>query len=372
MAFRTFAGLLLGCWLSTLALAEDIALNPAHPEQYTVIPGDTLWDIAGKFLRHPSQWPELWRHNTQISNPHLIYPGDTLYLAMVNGKPQLNLSRPASTENLTPTEEGPCILREEDLKNGRSKFPVKDGKLQPCIRETTLDQAIDLIPMDKIAKYLSSPSVVGATDLENAPYVIAFGGEHLIAGAGDRLYVRAIPGSENLAYTIYRAGDVYKDGNTGEVLGYEAKYVADATLQQAGDPATMLISKSTSEIRVGDRVMPNAEQEVTLNYFPRPPEKPIEGNIISVLDGVTQIGQFNVVVIDKGSRDGLKVGHELEIYQNGKLIPDHLSKLKNDMVKLPNEQAGVVMIFRPFERISYALVMKAYRAIHVSDKVQTH
>lgn len=371
MAFRTFSGLLFFCWFAGYAHAGPLAINPTHPDQYTVVSGDTLWDIAGKFLRHPTQWPELWRHNTQISNPHLIYPGDTIYFAIVNGHPQLSLSRPLATAELPLADDGTCILRDEDLKNGRSKFPVKDGKLQPCIRETNLDQAIDLIPMDKIAQHLVSPSVVGAQDLENAPYVLGFADEHLIVGAGDRFYVRAITNADNVAYTVYRAGDTYKDADTGEILGYEAKYIAETTLEKTGDPATLQVTKSKSEIRIGDRVMVNTEQDITLNYFPRPPEHQIHGSIISVLNGVSQIGVYNVVVIDKGSVDGLKVGHELDVYQNGGVIPDRLSKLKNDTVKLPNELAGVVMIFRPFERISYALVMKASRPIHVLDKVQT-
>jgi len=375
MAFRIFSGLLFFCFFGINLHAEEIQINPSHPDQYTVVSGDTLWDISGKFLKHPWQWPQLWSYNTQIKNPHLIYPGDTVYFAIVNGKPQLSLSRSfQSTDSLSAeaSDNSTCILHEEDIKNGRTKFPLsEDGKLLPCIRETRLDQAIKLIPMDAIVQFLTSPRVVGANELGNAPYVVALGGEHLLAGAGDKLYVRSIPAAKSLAYTIYRAGDTYTNPETGEILGYEAKYIAGASLQQVGDPATLAIKKSSSEIRIGDRVMPDTEEEITLNYFPRPPEKHIKGSIISVLDGVSQIGLYNIVVIDKGTRDGLLVGHELDVYQNGRIAVDSYSKLKNDTVKLPDELAGVVMIFRPFERVSYALVMKATQAIHVLDKVQT-
>ncbi len=370
MAFRTLFVFIVSFFISINTWAEEIQINPAHPDHYTVVKGDTLWDISGKFLNHPWQWPELWRSNSQIKNPNLIYPGDTVYFAIVNGRPQLSLSR-NEQQTQSPTDST-CILSEEDVKNGRTEFAVsKNGKLLPCIRETINKQAIELIPTESIAQFLTSPRVVAENELNNAPYVVDIAGEHLVAGTGDRVYVRSIIQPEKLAYTIYRAGSTYVSPETGENLGYEAKYIADTTLQQAGDPATLSITKSNSEIRIGDRVMPKAEEEVTLNYFPRPPEKSINGSIISVLGGVSQIGLYNVVVIDKGTKDGILAGHELAIYQNGNSIKDPYSAIKNDSVKLPDENAGTLMVFRPFERVSYALVMKATQAIHILDKVQT-
>ena len=370
MAFRTLFGFIVSFFISINTWAEEIQINPSHPDQYTVVKGDTLWDISGKFLNHPWQWPELWSNNSQIKNPHLIYPGDTIYFSIVNGKPQLSLSR--NEQQTQSPADSTCILSEEDVKNGRTEFAVsEDGKLLPCIRETIIKQAIELIPTESIAQFLTSPKVVGENELNNAPYVVDIAGEHLVAGAGDRLYVRSITQPESLSYTVYRAGDTYVSPETGEILGYEAKYIADTTLQQTGDPATLSITKSNSEIRKGDRVMPKTEEEITLNYFPRPPEKNINGSIISVLGGVSQIGLYNVVVIDKGTKDGILAGHELDIYQNGKSINDPYSAIKNDVVKLPDEIAGTLMVFRPFERVSYALVMKATQAIHILDKVQT-
>ena len=329
MAFRTLFGFMVSFFISINTWAEEIQINPAHPDHYTVVKGDTLWDISGKFLNHPWQWPELWSNNSQIKNPNLIYPGDTIYFAIVNGRPQLSLSR-NEQQTQSPTDST-CILSEEDVKNGRTEFAVsEDGKLLPCIRETLIKQAIELIPTESIAQFLTSPKVVAENELNNAPYVVDIAGEHLVAGAGDRVYVRSITQPENLSYTIYRAGDAYVSPETGEILGYEAKYIADTTLQQTGDPATLSITKSNSEIRKGDRVMPKTEEEVTLNYFPRPPEKSINGSIISVLGGVSQIGLYNVVVIDKGTKDGILAGHELAIYQNGNSINDPYSAIKND------------------------------------------
>lgn len=371
MAFRTFAGLAASLIISVNVWADDIQINPSHPDQYTVAKGDTLWDISSKFLKHPWQWPELWRHNTQIKNPHLIYPGDTLYFSVINGKPQLNLSR-TDLPQPEAVSNSACVLKEEDYSHGRKNFAVSpEGKVLPCIRESSLKQAVKLIPTENIAAYLTSPKVVDENELNNAPYIVAFAGEHLIVGAGDRVYVRAITESQSRAYTIYRPGKPYISPETGENLGYEAQYIAGSTLEQAGDPATLALTKTNQEVRTGDRIMPSTEEDIALNYFPRPPEESIKGSIISVLGGVTQIGRYNVVVIDKGTADGLLPGHQLNIYQTGKQVRDRYSQVKNDTVNLPDEIAGTLMVFRPFERVSYALVMSATQALHILDKVRT-
>jgi hypothetical protein len=371
MAFRTLTGLIVSLLLSLNAWADQLQINPSHPDKYTVTKNDTLWEISGKFLTHPWQWPELWSLNTQIKNPHLIYPSDTIYFSIINDKPQLSLSRSDQPES-TITSTSPCVLKEEDYKNGRKNFAVsEDGKVLPCIRESELKQAIRLIPTENIASYLTSPKVVDKDDLNNSPYVVDFAGEHIIVGTGDRVYVRSITESKGISYTIYRPGNAYISPTNGEILGYEAQYIADASLQQPGDPATLIITKSTREIRMGDRIMPNAEQDIALNYFPHPPEQNIEGSILSVLGGVSQIGRYDVVVIDKGTADGILVGHELNISKHGKAIRDAYSPIKNDSVNLPDEVAGTLMVFRPFNRVSYALVMKATQALHVLDKVKT-
>ena len=367
MAARTRFGFILPLLFSMAVWADDIPIKPNHPDQYTVVKHDNLWDISGKFLQHPWQWPQLWNQNKQIKNPNLIYPGDTIYFSMVNGKPQLSLTRNNQTQFATS-----CILKEEDFKNGRKDFALtKEGKLKPCIRESELEQPIKLIPYHEIAKYLSSPKVVGENELNRHPYVVDIADEHIVAGAGEKIYVRAINQSPGSSYMVYRSGDTFVDADTHEILGYEARFIADASLQQAGDPATLLITKSSSEIRMGDRVMPFAEDVVSLNYFARPPEQPIRGSIISVLDGVAQIGINNVVVIDKGRLNGLLPGHELNIYQKGRTTRDPFSSVKNDSVQLPDELAGMLMVFRTFDRVSYALVMEARGALHILDRVET-
>jgi hypothetical protein len=329
-----------------------------------------LWSISGKFLQHPWQWPTLWSQNAQIKNPNLIYPGDTIYFAMVNGKPQLSLSR--NPQQLQVQQPDTCILKEADFKNGRKDFALtKDGKVKPCIRESEIEQPIKLIPYHQIAKYLSSPKIVAENELSHTPYVVDVANQHLVAGPGDTVYVRSIMQPDSSEYMIYRAGNTLIDADTKEILGYEAKYIALATLNQTGDPATLTITEVNSEVRTGDRVMPKFEDALSLNYFARPPEQPIKASIISVLGGVSQIGVDNVVVIDKGSRDGLLAGHELDIYQNAGTARDPYSEIKSDVVRLPNHLAGMLMVFRTFDRVSYALVMEAQYPLHVLDRVQT-
>lgn len=325
-------------WADTLQVRSD------HPDQYTVVRGDTLWDISGKFLQHPWQWPQLWRNNPQIKDPHWIYPGDTLYFSYVNGEPTLSLVAPGS---------------------------AYQPDIRPRVRESAIEKAIPMIPVDAIAQFLISPKVVSGGELESAPYVLDIAGEHLIAGSGDRVYVRAIENPQGLGYTVYRPGRPYISPETQEILGYEAQYIAETTIEAPGDPATLRINKSDQELKRGDRLMPTADGEMALSYFPRPPAKHIHGSIIRVMGGVSQIGQHDVVVIDKGTMDGIEVGHTLDIFKKGRIVTDNVQPGVSVAVKLPDEIAGVLMVFRPFERVSYALIMEATDAIHTLDRVQT-
>jgi hypothetical protein len=352
--------------ISANTFADNIALNPMHPEKYTVIKGDTLWDISGKFLQHPWQWKELWKTNAQIKNPHLIYPNDTIYFSVINGEPQLSLSRPESVAR----NDKPCIIKPSEYEKGRQNFLLdKNNKVLPCARESELEQPINLIPHDKIAAFLTSPKVVSPEELENAPYVVGFHEGHLLAGAGDKVYVKNLTDKTENTFTIYRTGEMYHDAKTQDVLGIEARYIASATLENDDNPATLIITKGTHEIRTGDRIMPTPNVENTLSFFPKPPEQLINGHIIGVKDGMALIGLYSVIVIDKGSADGLITGHELTIYQKGKHIVDPVKD--DEEVQLPDEIAGKVMVFRPFEHLSYALVMEAKHDIHRLDEVNT-
>lgn len=336
-------------------IADDVVLNPDHPQKYEVVKGDTLWDISGRFLKFPWHWPDIWHVNSQIENPHLIYPGDLISLVYRDGKPVLELSR------------GP-----------------KAYKMSPEVREIVLEKAIPTIPLDAIQPFLTRPRVVGEEVLDQAPYIVASAEERLISGAGDSVYARGVDETQGEHYSVFRGGKAYLDPETEEILGYEAIYTGDAFVEQMGDPATMELRYTNREVRVGDRLLAVEDENYDLNFLPRAVETELDGQIISVFDGVSQVGQYQVIVLNRGGRDGLEQGHVLSVYQTGDTVRDtviagvyeedyfntKVNKEDRDaMVTLPDEYAGVAMVFKIFEKVSYAVVMKATRAIHINDKV---
>lgn len=244
-------------------------------------------------------------------------------------------------------------------------------RLSPQVRSNPLVAAIPAIPMNVISPFLTRPRVLGTDELESQPYVVALADEHIVGGAGNRIYVRSIePGSAE-AYTVFRRGNPYQDAETGAILGFEALYIADSQLEQTGDPATLLLTRTEQEVRLGDRLLPATVEPVRVAFQPHAPNFPLKGHIVGVVGGVTQIGQYSVVAIDRGTADGIEAGHVLEVFQRGREIRDTVRSGFNDTLAIPNQRAGVLMVFRPFERVSYALVMNATRVIHVLDTVQT-
>jgi len=240
-------------------------------------------------------------------------------------------------------------------------------KLSPRIREQSLEEAIPTIPLDAIKQFLSRPRVVSEDELSKAPYVVELADEHLASGSGYRVYARGIKASDAIGdYDLVRAGQAYRDPDTGEILGYEAIYLGEARLQRNGDPSTLLVTSANREILRGDRLLPRGKDLYLASYMPHPPENEMKGRIISVFDGVAQIGQYQVVVLNLGRQEDVDVGQVLAIYQHGREAKDIV---EGGTVKLPDERAGEVMVFRVFERVSYALVMRAIRPIHILDAV---
>ncbi|MFO7594082.1 MAG: LysM peptidoglycan-binding domain-containing protein [Pseudomonadota bacterium] len=335
-----------------------VQLRSDHPETYTVVKGDTLWDIASAFLKDPWMWPELWQSNPQIENPHLIYPGDILTIYFKDGKPVLRVDRQGTVTEVPPLPGDIQAMHEGD-------YPTV--KLKPGVREMPLEEAIPTIPLDAIRSFLSRPRVMGEGELQGYPYVVAHDENHLLGGGGYSFYARGIEESEAVSnYVIVRAGDKYVDPDTGEVLGYEAIYIGEAQLRRLGDPAKLFITQSGREILRGDRLLPKANERLHYQYMPRAPEQPVSGKIISVLDGVARIGQYQVVVLNVGRQNDIEPGHVLAAMQSGAKVQD---TIRGGLVRLHDEKAGTVMVFRSFERVSYALVMRAGRAIRLYDTV---
>jgi hypothetical protein len=317
-----------------------VELNEDVPETYIVKKGDTLWGISGMYLREPWLWPELWEANPQIDNPHLIYPGDELYLVWVDGQPRLRMRR------------------------GR------DVKLNPNMRVTPLDLAIPVIPLDQIGPWLISNRVMDADNINNSAYIVAGDERRLISGPGDTIFGRGpFPDGER-AFGIFRLGEKFVDPVTQEFLGYQVRDLGSANLVSSNrDEVTQLeITRITEEVLTGDRLLPFEERVIDASFHPRAPEQKIEGGImISVEGGLTQIGDMSIVVLNKGKRDGLEIGHVLAVYQKGELVYD---KIAETNVALPDTRAGLAMVFESFEKVSYAIILKTSRPLKVFDIVK--
>lgn len=330
--------------------ADTVRLAPDHPDEYVVVKGDTLWDISSRFLQDPWLWPEIWQINPAIRNPHLIYPGDIIRLEYIDGKPVLTVQR------------------------GDEGAGLPTVKLTPGARYSSLETAIPTIPVDAIRQFLLHPRIVTDEELEASPYIVATTEDHLISATGDKIYVRGLdPDTDTYSYNIVRKGKTYRDpANPKRVLGIEALDIADGDLVATGDPSTLVIQRANREVLKGDRALPQIEEEPDQHFIPRAPQERVEGQIISVLDGVSRIGRLQTVVLNRGRADGLEKGHVLAVYRTGERVRDTIGDVKRTdrMVKLPNERAGTLMIVRLFDNISYALVMEATRDLRILDTVE--
>lgn len=324
----------------------EVKLQDDAPDRYIVEKGDTLWGIAGKFLKEPWRWAEIWRLNKdQIKNPHRIYPGDVIVLDRTKSPAQLAIS-------------GETI------------------KLSPQVRvEPLAEQAIPSIPPRFIEPFLSQPLVIEEGGLQQAPRVIGTQEGTVYIGAGNVAYVNGIGESKEPIWQIFRQGSPLVDPDTNRTLGFEAIFLGTARVLSAGEPATMRIVSSTQEISQGDRLIP-AGPAVMNQYAPHPPRSFVSGRIIGILGGIlnSEAGKNSVVSINKGSLQGLEMGNVLAIMRTGATIPDPQSTMSRDFApqfRLPNERYGLVFVFRVFSSVSYALIMDSSRPVAPGDIVQT-
>ena len=336
--------------------AETSLLREGHPDQYLVKEGDTLWAIAAKFLREPWHWPEIWYVNSTISNPHLIYPGDEIFLKYVGGNPQLSIERGPGerTYKLKPNQTVHEVDRYE--------------KREPAVRVSPLESAIPAIPLDAVASLMTTGRIVEQNTLAQAPRILAGKVESLVFGPGDRFYARGNWDEDTSTYGIFREGHVYVDPVTEEILGYEAVEVGLArALAREGDVVTFEMKSVQGDVRIGDRLMATEERRVESTFYPTPPDQQVDAVIMAVLGGVTQVGRNDVVVVNRGLNSGVEVGTVLEIAKRGALVRDHF---EGDYVQLPTERAGILMIFRSFEKMAYGLVLQTTESLRVGDFVR--
>ena len=344
---------------------SEIAANA--PERYTIKSGDTLWAISRLYLKSPWRWPELWGMNIdQIRNPHLIYPGQVLVLERKDGYASLRLDGDQT--------EPPTV------------------RLQPRTRyESLADQALPTLRSNIIEAFLAEPIIVDESELKAAPRIVAAQDNRVLITRGDRVYARGPDGSPLLDdqakdqnFRVFRNATPLKDPGTGEILGYEAQYVGKAVLARGEDttnaedgkggssqavvPATIDIVGAKEEMRVGDRLVPEPPRQLQ-TYTPRAPADKVDGRIVSVYgNAVVNAGQNQVVTINKGSDDGMEPGIVLAILKDGARIVDKTDG-NSTLMKLPDERNGLLMVFRTFDRVSYALILEITDGVRVGDRL---
>jgi LysM repeat protein len=333
------------------------ALAPNAPESHTVQRGDTLWDISKLFLTTPWRWPELWGMNLdQIRNPHLIYPGQVLYLVKKDGRATLQMARPGSG------------------------MPDNTVKLSPRVRSELLDNgAIASIPLHLIGPFLNDAVVFETNELASAPRVVATQEGRVLLSRGETAYVRGeLNGVRD--FRLFREPKPLLDPNSKEILGYEARYVGTTTFLRPGEdrvgadgkpeivPATFRIQDLRVEAGVGDRLHPAPQSDLTA-YAPHAPTQPVDGRVISIYGEALTAGQNQIVALNRGSRDGMERGHVLALWQSGSEVTDRTAASgKPERIRLPDERHGLLFVFRTFERVSYALILNVQQPVRAGDR----
>jgi len=340
--------------------AEPVELKEDAPLRYVVKKGDTLWGIANKFLRDSWQWPELWYVNPKVANPHLIYPGDELYLYYVDGAPRLAKAGEPVEDGAEPAPSGPPLP---------VLPPGGEATFTPTARQLPLDQAINAIPAEQIRAFLRGPRVIDEDELDDAPYILAFEEKQLLGAADSIAYALDVEDEKIGLYQVVRRSKEYRDPDDNDVIGFEVLPVADAEVRAFGDPSTLYLLRSDMEARIGDYLLPQETDPLALRFMPHAPDKEVDGKIISVHNGMGQIGQYQIVTLNRGKEHGLEPGHVLTVLQTGRKTRDPNSFFGGS-VQLPDLKAGTVMVFKTGERVSHALVMSATRSIHIFDKVE--
>lgn len=337
---RIISALLLSFFASGVAAqtGEPLELAESAPDHHVVQAGDTLWDISGKFLKDAWRWPELWRMNRDdIRNPHRIYPGQVVMLDRSGPAPRLKLGQVVKV--------GPKVYVEQGT------------------------ESIPSIPMQAIEPFLSRPLIIDEHGMKNAPRIIATQEDRVVLGPGNHAYVTNMTDKRDL-WEVYRPARPLLDPETRELLGHEAYYLGTARKIRDGQPATIEILSVKEEVARDDRLAPAVQGEI-VSYVPHAPDLDVEGRVASVYGGVNEAGRNAIVVVNRGTRDGLEVGHVLALYRHGRIVTYRDDEDDTQLAKLPDERYGLLFVFRTFDRVSYALVMNVTRPVTVGDVVRT-
>ena len=342
---------------SGTARADEIKLVANAPDRYVVVKGDTLWGISAKFLRDPWRWPDIWGLNKEeIKNPHWIYPGDVLVLDFSGRTPHLRKDGSSAGGS----------------NGGDSEWQLMDARLSPTMRRQTLASgAISSIPPSAIQSFLIRPLVVGEQELNSAPTLVAGPENRVVLSAGDTAFAKGVVWEEQAGWNVFRPGRILTDPDTKEVLGREAVYLGDAQITEFGEISTVMLTKAVQEIAPGDRLAKTPSVQ-SLSYVPHAPGSLIKGRVIAgPNDSVSEIGSKEIVIINRGSREGMEIGHVLALYHDRPSVTPANAIDPKKKIKLPAERYGIVFIFRVFEKVSYGLVLNSTRPVNVLDVVQT-
>ena len=327
--------------LSAPAAAQAPALADDAPDSYTVVRGDTLWDISGRFLRQPWRWPEVWRLNReQIRNPHLIYPGQVILLD--RSGPYLSIGR-------------------------RVGDPLYEKRFPQTYSETP-EQAVPSIPHQIIEPFLTRPLVVDEARLAGAGTIVATETSRVFMGAGDTVFAKNVATGTDV-WQVVRPATPLVDPVTGEVLGYEAAFLGTARVTEHGVPATLQLTTAVEEIGTGDRLVASERPEV-FSYVPHAPEGAVEGRLIGIYRGVVETGRHNVVTLNVGQRDGIERGHVLALHRTRGTVA-YTGDEGKETFDLPAQRYGLAFVFRVFDRVAYALVMDSDGPVKIGDSVHT-
>ena len=324
---------------ATAHAQSGVQLADNAPDSYTVVRGDTLWDISGRFLRQPWRWPEVWRLNRdQIRNPHLIYPGQVILL----------------------DRSGPWLTIGQ-------RVGAQDEGIRPRIYTEALDAAVASIPLQVIEPFLNRPLVVDQPRLEGSATIIATETSRVLTGSGDTVFAKNVdPDTE--VWHIYRPARPLEDPLTRETIAWEAAYLGTARVTERGNPTTLEITSAVEEIGVGDLMMPSETPSV-FSYAPHAPEQDVEGRVIAIHRGVSETGRLHVVALNVGEQDGVERGHVLTLYRN-RGVAEYTGENGKETYQLPEKRYGLVFVFRVFDRVSYALVMESDGQVTISDAVR--
>ncbi|HWJ05683.1 MAG TPA: LysM peptidoglycan-binding domain-containing protein [Steroidobacteraceae bacterium] len=363
------AGIGSGVGVPTAALAQaepgrsmSVPVAAEAPERYVVKRGDTLWDISALYLKDPWYWPEIWHVNPSIANPHLIYPGDVLYFSYVDGKPRVSLERAGAV------------------------------RLSPEVRTSPLDQAIRAIPYDVLVDFAGRPSVIDKSQLKNAPYVVGMRDRHIVGSSHNEIYGRGLdnpaPGTR---FNIVNVGEPLRDPDDGDLLGYMGHFAGVGEVMQSTgavvpgkesifsmkreeDLAHLKVLEIGREIMQGDKLFP-ATVDVGPDFvISLPKNEGVLGQVVAIVEGVSVAGKYQVLALNRGSKHGLEAGNALGVFYRGEVVHDRFDRgvwsaytANYDKVRLPDERSATVLVFKVYDRVSYALVMESSQVIHKGD-----